>query len=257
MKGELLDFFQKYKIQEQSDGKHVILLFPKGMQEILLSTSQCKSEVVQLASVAKCIRNEMFQAESKFKFEGHFPSNCQKDSIPYSLKLLVSMILNGPSLKNEEINIDSQNCLTISQLILFNAKKKDSSFRKKGTRHSLDREPPLPVYISLNIHSLVRSKKIIDQLNSLGITISYDRVLQLESDMALSICKQYQANNVVCPSHLRKGIVTVGAMDNLDHDPSSSTAHSSFHGTGITIIQFPTADNAGTAILFLQQQWKE
>ena len=40
LKGELLDFFQKYKIQEQSDGKHIILLFPKGMQEILLRTSQ-------------------------------------------------------------------------------------------------------------------------------------------------------------------------------------------------------------------------
>ncbi len=235
-------------MQEQSDGKQVILLFPKGIKQILNITSQCKSDVVQLASVAKYIRNEMFQEESKFKFDGHFPSNCQKDSVPYSLKLLVSMILNGPSLKNDEINIDSQNSLTISQLILFNSKKNEDSFKKKYTRHSLDREPPLPVYISLNIHSIVCSKKLIDQLNSFGITISYDRVLQLENDMALSMCKQYQANNVVCPSHLRKGAITVGAMDNLDHDPSSSTAHSSFHGTGISVIQFPTADNAGTLL---------
>ena len=55
---------------------------------------------MQLASVAKLICTAMFQTENKFKFEGKFPNSCQKDSMPYSLKLLVSMILNGPSLKN-------------------------------------------------------------------------------------------------------------------------------------------------------------
>ncbi len=38
LKGELLDYFHKYGIQEQSDGKNVVLLFPKGMQEILQSS---------------------------------------------------------------------------------------------------------------------------------------------------------------------------------------------------------------------------
>ena len=53
---------------------------------------------------------------------------------------------------------------------------------------------------------------------------------------------------MVCPSHLRTGLFIVGAMDNIDHDPSSTTAQSSFHGIGISLTQFPTADNMGTAI---------
>ncbi len=80
LKGELLDYFQKYGIQEQSDGKNVVLLFPKGMQELLQSScilSECKSEASQIASVAMIIRREMFQNESKFKFGGHFPKNCR------------------------------------------------------------------------------------------------------------------------------------------------------------------------------------
>jgi len=32
----------------------------------------------------------------------------------------------------------------------------------------------------------------------------------------------------------------VGALDNVDHNPSSTTSVSSFHGTGISIFQFPT-----------------
>ena len=37
-------------------------------------------------------------------------------------------------------------------------------------------------------------------------------------------------------------------MDNIDHDPSSTAAQSSFHGTGISLTQFPSADDMGTAI---------
>ena len=39
---------------------------------------------------------------------------------------------------------------------------------------------------------------------------------------------------------------TVGAIDNLDYNPSSTTSQSSFHGTGISLFQFPTKDNPGT-----------
>ena len=34
-----------------------------------------------------------------------------------------------------------------------------------------------------------------------------------------------------------------GALDNIDHDPSSIYAQSSFHGTGISITQFPPTGN--------------
>ncbi len=72
LKGELLDYFQKYGIQKQSDVKNVVLLFPKGMQEILRSScclSECKSEAVQFASVAMIVRRAMFQNENKFIFQ--------------------------------------------------------------------------------------------------------------------------------------------------------------------------------------------
>lgn len=48
-----------------------------------------------------------------------------------------------------------------------------------------------------------------------------------------------------CPSILRKGIFTTSAVDNIDHNPSSTTAKSSFHGTGISIFQHPSTDNGG------------
>ena len=50
---------------------------------------------------------------------------------------------------------------------------------------------------------------------------------------------------VVCPSALRKGLFTVGALDNIDHNPSATTAKSSFHGTGISLFQHPTDSESG------------
>ena len=38
---------------------------------------------------------------------------------------------------------------------------------------------------------------------------------------------------------------TVGTLDNYDHDPSSTTAHESFHGTSISIFHFPNEAKLG------------
>ena len=46
--------------------------------------------------------------------------------------------------------------------------------------------------------------------------------------------------SVVCPAQLRKGLFTSGALDNLDHNLTRTTATDSFHGTGISIFQSPT-----------------
>ena len=37
----------------------------------------------------------------------------------------------------------------------------------------------------------------------------------------------------------------MGALDNIDHNTSSTTSVSSFHGTGISIFQFPTESVPG------------
>ena len=99
----------------------------------------------------KIIEHETLQ------FSGHFPPNCQSNYIPYNLKLLIAMILFGPTAQSEA-SINSQVCSTVAQLILFNVKKTPFC-NQKQSRHSLDREPPLPIFIGLNIHSQARSKK--------------------------------------------------------------------------------------------------
>ena len=79
----------------------------------------------------------------------------------------------------------------------------------------------------------------------MGICISYDRVMEIENWIATSTCERFKEDGVVSPAYHRKGLFIVGALDNLDHNPSSTTSQSSFHGTWISLFQFPTRSNPG------------
>ena len=188
------------------------------------------------------VRDAIFDHQC-INFTGAFLPNCQEDSLPSSLKSLVSLILNGPNLKDQEKH-ETQACLTAAQVLLYNVKKRSPS-RNVKPRHTLQREPPIPIYIGLNVHQMTRSKKLIDQLYRLGISISYDRVTELEEWIATSVCEQFEKVGIVASTGLRKGLFTVCAQDNIDHNPTLTTAVNAFHGTGITLFQFPTKENPG------------
>ncbi len=98
------------------------------------------------------------------------------------------MLLNGSS-KNQD-SVESQSSLTICQTILFNCKRKSPN---SATSHSKKSEPPLPLYFGLKIHTQTRSKKLISELYHLGLSVSYDCVLDFFKiiQMASSLCEQH------------------------------------------------------------------
>ena len=40
---------------------------------------------------------------------------------------------------------------------------------------------------------------------------------------------------VVCPPSLRTGLFTTGNLDNIDHNPSFTSAQGAFHGTALSV----------------------
>ena len=123
------------------------------------------------------------------------------------------------------------------------ARNVDSS---SSARHSRSRETPLPLYLSLKIHAVTRSRGLVDTLFDLGLCVSYDRLFQLTSDIANGVCERFMMEDVVCPPKLCRGLLTTGAVDNVDHNPSFTTAKDSFHGTGISLMQHPSHTHGGT-----------
>jgi hypothetical protein len=240
-------------LKSYNDGKEVRLAFSHNINAALelAENHDFDAEAVHLAKTASIIRRELLKSQPKFN--GSFDQHCQRQAVPASLLALVSMILEGSSIKKEKSDENEKlartAALTISQLLIFNAinrkRATQSSEESVPSRHSIKRETPLPLYLGLVIHAETRKKQLVDKFYRLGLSVSYDRVLQVSTDLGNGVCALYEEEGVVCPPKLRRALFTTGNVDNIDHNTSSRTAKDSFHGTAITLTQHPTEDTNG------------
>ena len=60
-----------------------------------------------------------------------------------------------------------------------------------------------------------------------------------------TVCQRFYADQVVCSPLFKGNVFTTAAVDNIDHNPSATTAKDSFHGTGISLLQHPTSVDEG------------
>lgn len=242
-------------LKPYTEGKEVRLTYDDNISAALklaegFNQADFDTEALHLAKTASIIRRELLRSQKPFN--GSFDFTCQHQSIPSSVLALVSMILEGPSIKNDVTEDSSDKsvsnaALVISQLLIFNAtnRKRAETTNEATPRHKLIRETPLPLYVGLVIHAETRKKQLVDKFYRMGLSVSYDRVMQVSTDLGNGVCAMFEEEGVVCPSKLRKSLFTTGNVDNIDHDTSSRTAKSSFHGTAITLTQHPTVEASG------------
>lgn len=136
---------------------------------------------------------------------------------------------------------ESQVCRTISHILLHNSKKNKSKDTIRS-RHTRRITTTACLYRIECPHTHQKQNK----LDKLGLSISYQRVLQIENSLSMPACELFENEGVVCSSNIRQGLFAVAAIDNIDHNPSSTTAQGSFHGTGINVIQFPKVHVLGS-----------
>ena len=118
LKTSLLDHFSD--AQEQHDGKHIVIVFKEAMHSLLkdaLKKRDVSDDANNLAKVASIVRKDIIEHKG-FSFAGCFPFECQEKSIPTSLRSLVSTIINGLNLKDQN-HCESQACLTVCQSIML------------------------------------------------------------------------------------------------------------------------------------------
>ena len=69
--------------------------------------------------------------------------------------------------------------------------------------------------------------------------------MKLSTTLGNNLLTHYNTVKIVCSPTLKSNVFTTAAIDNKDHNPSSTTAEGSFHGTGISLFQHPTMKNPG------------
>ena len=154
------------------------------------------------------------------------------------------MIKHGGDIKSQLRYGASKTDLAMAQLLQYNCYAR----YRNGVatqRYSKDRETPFPVYIGMSIFVKTRKRLLVEMLHDNGISISYDQVLEISVQLGNAVVTKYVQDGVACPPTLRKRLFTTSAMDNIDHNPTVTTASTSLHGTSISTYQNPSADNKG------------
>lgn len=193
-----------------------------------------------LSQTAKILRRYILTVESNI--DGAFNDSCQKRFLPKPLKSFVDHVLQGSNINSSHRHLE-QSTLTISQLIVQNCVKRVRNVTSTRKVHqSRSRKSPLGVYLGMLLHATTRKKSLIEKLHKIGISVSYQRVMDLSTSLGNNVLAHYNAANSLCPPQLKSGIFTTAALDNIDHNPSSTTADGSFHGTGISLFQHRTLE---------------
>lgn len=222
--------------EEKGIRDRVFIICSKTARKIITEATQTPDEEVRtLLMAASILRKSVLDHDTAFRFDGSFPNGCEESSVPQRIKYFFRQLLAGPKSSPEQDN--SRKILSVSQLAMLNMTSLSAN---------LNCEPPLAVFLALKLHSQTRSKKLVELLHKYALSVSYKKVLSIESRFAQAIAEQTRNNaDIVCPTNLHQHIFTVAALDNLDHNPTSRTASSSFHGTGISIFQFPSSQSPG------------
>ena len=227
-------------LEAYTSGREVLMTFKKNVSAMLGNnmSQTTDTETLTLWNAAKIIRKQLFTKTTATQPTSLLPSTFGKqlEATPESLLTLIQLILTGRTNINSNTARQTES-LTISQLIVSNAIKTPTNKASHHKRLSPEKETPLTLYIACKIYTKTRQRQLIDTLFDLGLCTSYSRVLNLSEDIADAVTLHYENIGVVCPIILQRGRYTVTAVDNVDHNPTSTTARRSFHGTSISIFQ--------------------
>ena len=75
----------------------------------------------------------MFESTG-FTFNASFPQGFQQESLPTKFKNLINLLLRGGDTMDQD-SCESQSCLTIAQLLLFNCKKVNDTKKQASSNH--------------------------------------------------------------------------------------------------------------------------
>ena len=196
------------------------------------------SDIKDLYKVAGKVRKEILK--SAWKFEG----SMDNFTPPPLLSSLIKWILVGPNESFEgEKRVDGIERLisTVTQTIVQSVKsKRQVQYQpiSQNTEMHSKKETPLNVGIGLYLHQVTRSKKLLDMMSGLNLSINYDKVQSIKTAVANTVMeKKQQRNGVFVPSILSEDQPIFFAIDNSDMQIDTVNGKDQLHGTAIAVFQ--------------------
>ena len=123
--------------------------------------------------------------------------------------------------------------LLLLQLIYVNTLRQRRNL--ENSRHSY--ETPPSIYVAFLLNSETRSCLLVDKFHDLGLSISYDEMLVLSTQIGNSIYTQFESDGLISATKLWSNVFITFAVDNIAHNPIPRSEIDSWHGTAICSTQ--------------------
>ena len=230
--------------QVYTKGRDVLLSTKSKAGSLMLESltqELSEEEAKKIVEVGLLLRKHILSSQAPFM--GSFSSKCLSESVPNSLLTLLQVLLEGTSsIQNmedhETASARIRVACTLSQLLISNAAKQATNAHNLYQMH--DKETPVPLYIGLKLHSHDRLKNVIREFHQLGVTLSYDRIMEIRRKFAQAVSKRFKDEGVVVPTNCKRNVFSTATTDNID-----VSGRTEMHGTSITLIGHVSKGNMG------------
>ena len=160
-----------------------------------------------LYNAALILRKAIGNAK-KWTFDGSF-TDTTDEHIPKELYSFHRWVMQGPNTmlssdrKCAQIN---QSAKTLAQSTITISLSQSQVSNRKAQTIRCTREMPQQVAIALSVHKATRRNKIINVLHDFGVSIEYNRLLRIESQLADAILSRLLTNdNMFTPADFVRG----------------------------------------------------
>ncbi|CAC5392606.1 unnamed protein product [Mytilus coruscus] len=140
-------------------------------------------------------------------------------------------------------NVSTKSDLALAQLLMFNQHSNTQNV-SHSFRHSAYLDTPFVRNLDY-LSAKTRKRQLMIHYFNMGNASRTDRVLQISTQLGETEVERYLNEGYFCPLLLKGKVFYHSWVDNIDHNQSSTTSKSSFHGTGISIFQHPMKENVG------------
>lgn len=200
------------ELEVYEDGCDIFFICSKDFDVQLWKACGCdaESDAFTLAQAARIVRKEMM--DTRPDLTDNIPENGEA-AVPHSLITLVAMLLYGANITEQLLLTKTQALLSICQLLLFNS----SYLSEKQTQTSRVKpcEPILPLYLGILLHKNTPKRELLQKFFDLGLSASYDRVLEISSDKKAKVCSYYERLNSLQVPQLKKSKFATSALKNV------------------------------------------
>ena len=195
---------------------------------------------------AAMLLRKSFKKCKKWEFIGPL-ENVSDENIPMELYSFFRWVIQGPNnllsaeKKSSEVH---KRAMSLTQITVSMCLTERQVSNKKSGVVRLATEMPQLLAIGLAVHQAVRSKELISLLRGFGMSVDYNRVLRVETQIEASVLKRIEQNDgVYLPPDIVVGRHVFFAVDNVDFCEDTPDGKRTFHGTATAIYQRTNAQD--------------